>query len=202
MKRFLPGLILSISLLVATLACGIPTPTPTPPPTATEIVYFSKPARPYENESFSFTIPADWGTMEEVWEYVSTPGADYYGLGVGEIISIQYPAYQGQGDAFFGVASSPLADGETLESRFKQAYENPLPEIKGVIQQTFELGALSGLEISYDRPWGEPWWHFRDLWLEKDGSVYVLSCQTYYTRFDNYKTTFDTILNSFQFNGE
>ena len=182
-------------LLVGILACG----GLTPQPEATETLVFSRPARPYENENFSFTIPADWGTMEEVWKYVSTPGADYYGLGVGEIITIQYPAYQGQGDAFFAVAASPLADGETLESRFNKAYENPVPEIKGVIQQTFELGALSGLEISYDRPWGEPWWHFRDIWLEKDGMIYVLSCQTYITNFDDHAAIFDQILAGFQF---
>ncbi len=182
-------------LLVTTLACS----SLTPEPKATETIAFSKPARPYENENFSFTIPADWGTMEEVWKYVSTPGADYYGLGVGEIISIQFPAYQGQGGTFFTVSTSPLGDGETLESRFKQAYENPVPEIENVIEQTFERGTLSGLEISYDRPWGEPWWHFHDLWLEKGGSIYVLSSLTYINQFENNKAIFDQILDSFQF---
>ena len=155
--------------------------------------------RTYENENISFTIPSGWKTMEEIWDYSSPVQQEYYGLGVQEIVMIQYPASKGKGAVFFGVASSPLADGETLESRFKEAYESPLPEIEDSEWQPYELNDLSGFEITYRRPWGEPWWKFRDIWLEKDGLIYVLSFHASPASFNEYSEIFNEILKSFNF---
>jgi hypothetical protein len=178
-------------LLVTTLACRIVTPEPKEP--------ISTEARTYENEIFSFTIPAGWQTNEEIWESTITPGTDYLGLGVEEIISIQYPPHQGRFGGCLTVASSSLASGEDLESRFTQTYEYIIPEMKNVSKQLFERGTLSGLEITYQRPVGEPWWQFHDIWLEKDGSIYVLSFHTLTNGFEDYAAIFDQILDSFQF---
>lgn len=182
-------------LLVTSLACRFLTLEAK----ATETPVISTGTRTYENEIFSFTIPAGWGTMEEVWERPMPPEKDYYGLGLQEIITIQYPPDQGQGTGFFTVASSPLAGGEDLESRFTQAYELASPAIENVSKQLFERGTLSGHEITYKRPWGEPWWQFRDIWLEKDGLIYVLSFHTHINGFENYASVFDQILDNFRF---
>jgi len=58
---------------------------------------------------------------------------------------------------------------------------------------------LSGYEITYNRPWGEPWWKFQDIWLEKDNVIYVLSFHAPPTSFDTYNDVFEQILESFQF---
>ncbi len=155
--------------------------------------------RPFENESFTFTIPAGWQTMEEIWDRPAAIEQEHKGLGVNELILIQYPPEQGKGEAFFAVSSSPLANEQDLESRFTQAYQGLAPEIEDVSQQSFELGELSGYEISYRRPWGEPWWQFRDVWLEKDAVVYVLSFYASPDSFETYADPFDQILESFQF---
>lgn len=112
---------------------------------------------------------------------------------------IQYPPDQGKGRVFFVVASSPLAEGQDLESRFTQAYQMAVPEIENASQQLFERGELAGYEITYKRPWGEPWWQFRDVWLEKDGAIYVLSFYASPNSFESYTDTFDQILESFRF---
>lgn len=153
-------------------------------------------ARSYETEAVTFTIPAGWQTMEEVWDRPATPDKDYYGLGVQELVMIQYPPEQGAGKVFFAVASAPLADGEDLETRFTQAYARAVPEIEEVSRQAYQLGELSGYEITYRRPWGEPWWNFRDIWLEKDGVIYVLSLHATPNSFETYTDTFDEIVAS------
>ena len=183
-------------ILVASLACRFLTPEM--PATETPIVFTE--ARIYENEAFSFTIPAGWRTMEEVWERPMQPGRDFYGLGVEEVIQIQYPPEKGQGNTFFTVATSALAGGEDLESRFTQAYEKPVPEMEDVSKQIYQRGKLSGFEISYRRPWGEPWWQFHDIWLEKDAVIYVVSFQADPNAFGSRTETFDQILDSFRFN--
>lgn len=97
------------------------------------------------------------------------------------------------------MASSPLAEGESLESRFAQAYEGAVPEIRDAVQRPFEQGELSGYEMTYLRPWGEPWRQFRDIWVERDGVVYVLSFHTDPGDFESYSGTFQEILESFRF---
>ncbi len=112
---------------------------------------------------------------------------------------IQYPPNPGHGKMFFTVASSPLAAGQSLETCFAETYQAIDPQIKDASQQTYRSGTLSGLEKSYNRPWGEPWWQFRDVWLEKNGVIYILSCQTTPGSMTERSSTFDQILDSFQF---
>lgn len=156
-------------------------------------------SRTFENNAFSFAIPAHWKTMEEVWNRPDSSGQEYYGLGVQELVTVQYPTTPGNGKVFFAVASSQLQDGQDLESRFNQAYQMAIPEIEDEVKQPFEQDDLSGYEITYKRPWGEPWWKFRDIWLEKDNVIYVLSFHASPNSFDDYNDTIEQILESFQF---
>ena len=167
-------------LLFATLACRFGT-------------------RAYENDTFSFTIPSGWRTSEEVWDRPRQPEKEYYGLGVQEIITLQYPSGQGKGKAFFSVAASPLTDNKDLETHFTLAYQNAIPEVEDVSIQLFERGPLSGHEIFYRHPWGEPWWQFHDIWLEKAGMVYVISFHAAPNAFETYADTYEQTLDSFQF---
>lgn len=209
-------------LLIASLACrlapgeGGGTATEPPPPTAPPAAgsEISKPTetlssatetpaptqgRVFETEAFSFIIPPGWATGEEVWGESAATGRDYYGLGVQEVVMIQYPAEPGRGQAFFAVASAPLGTGEDLEARFTEAYRSAVPEIVDASTRPFEQGALTGYEITYRRPWGEPWWQFRDIWLEREGTVYVLSFHASPHTFANYAETFERIIASFRF---
>lgn len=165
------------------------------------LVSCASPAKPrtFENDAFSFTIPAHWNTIEEIWNRPDSSAQEYYGLGVQELVAIQYPSIRGKGEAFFAVASSQLQDGQDLESRFNQAYQLVAAEIRDAVKQSFEHGDLSGYEITYNRPWGEGWWKFRDIWLEKDNVIYVLSFHASPNSFENYNDVFEQILESFQF---
>ncbi len=101
--------------------------------------------------------------------------------------------------AYFAVASSPLAGGPDLNTRFQQTYDPLIPDLREVSQTTFDNDSLSGLEITYQRPWGEPWWQFRDIWLEKDAVIYVLSFHGSPTDFEKYQDDLNLILQSFEF---
>ena len=186
-------------LLFTSLACRFLIPNWEEPPTIISPPFESP--RSFENENFSFTIPAGWQTMEELWEQPQEPGRDYYALGVGEIIMITSAHEQADGpySAYFAVASSPLAGGTNLKARFHQTYDPLIPELREVSQQKFDNGTLSGLEITYQRPWGEPWWQFRDIWLEKDAVIYVLSFHAAPNDFEQHQGDFASILNSFSF---
>lgn len=92
-----------------------------------------------------------------------------------------------------------IAAGTDLETRFEQTYNPLIPDLREVSQAGFDQGGLTGFEISYQRPWGEPWWQFRDIWLEKGAMIYVLSFHAPPAAFDKYRDDFDLILKSFNF---
>jgi hypothetical protein len=186
-------------LLFATLACQLLFPNGGEPPTPVSPPFGSP--RLFENDQFGFTIPAGWQTMEELWDQPQETGRDYYRLGVEEIIMITNARVQGDGlySSYFAVAASPLAGGIDLETRFQHTYDPLISELREVSQQKFDDGTLSGWEITYQRPWGEPWWQFQDLWVEKDALVYVLSFHDAPKGFEKHQDEFDLILNSFRF---
>lgn len=128
----------------------------------------------YQNLAFTFEIPAGWQLMSDLWPNYAA-GRDYYQLGVTEIVMITTARKQGEFGAYFAVASAPLPPDISLEDLFHQAYAPILDQVTDQSEAAVELAGMTGYEMRYRRPWGEPWWWFQDLWLEKDGTVYVLS---------------------------
>lgn len=59
-------------------------------------------ARTFEHEAFTFVIPAGWKTKAEVFGRSASTGEEYYGLGVREMVTIQYPARRGRGGVLCG----------------------------------------------------------------------------------------------------
>ena len=172
---------------------------PTAVPFASDVPKATVTGNTFEDEKFSFTMPKGWKTHEEVWGTPMLTGQNYYGLGVTTVVTIQFPGGQGKGRAFFSVATSPLAGGVDLEERFTKAYTDTMPEIVEASRGTFTQNGLSGFEIIYDRPWGEPWWTFHDIWLEKDAVIYVLSFHSLKGASDDYADVTGDLVSSFQF---
>lgn len=181
--------------LIVTLACQAQTIGRR----ATETMAVPLTDRTYENDAFRFTIPAGWQTHEEVWGRPMQEDQDYYGLGLNAVITIQYPPGQGQGNAFFAVATAPLTAEEDLEAQYERAYIQAVPAVEDESRQLYEHKDISGFEITYKRPWGEPWWRFRDIWLQRGGVVYVLSFHASPASYETYQDTLDQIVDSFSF---
>lgn len=183
-------------LLVITVSCGTPSigiqPTNNPDSTTPEVapsVIATKKGN-YETDVYRFTIPEGWG--------LTLSQGEHYDLGVQKNITIHDKSNSKKSVAFFSISSASMSDGETLQSRFDQAYKKG-PEIENAVTNPLESDELSGIDITYGRPWGEPRWIFHDVWLEKDGVVYVLTFQSYPNTYETHAETFDSILDSFSF---
>ncbi len=150
----------------------------------------------FDNPAFSFDYPKIWQTMEELWgfEYLED---NYYGLGMQEIIMVTSASKKGGTGAYFAVASKALTEGETLESLFHSTYDPIKDDFREVSEKTTTVNGVPAFEISYQRPWGEPWWQFRDVWLEKEGAVFLLSFHCPPGSVEKYQEDLDYILNSF-----
>jgi len=152
--------------------------------------------RQFDQPAFSFTYPEDWRLMSEVFEYYQS-GRDYYKLGVAEQVMVTSAQKPGESGAYFAVASAPLPAGSDLETVFQQTYAAIADELREVSEAPIQLGEQQAYSITYQRPWGEPWWQFQDVWLEKDGTMYVLSFHAAPARFQEYMDEFESILDQF-----
>ena len=151
----------------------------------------------YNDSSFSFQYPKTWQTMTDLWGDRYQPGQEYYQLGVNEIIMVTSVQKQGESGAWFAVASTPLAGTIDLESVAREAYAPFMDTLQDYAERNTTVAGAEGFEVAYKRPWGEPWWQFRDIWLMKDSVLYVLSFHTYPNSFDSFQEDFEFILNSF-----
>lgn len=150
----------------------------------------------YQGAAFSFTYPADWQTMAELFGAYE-PGREYYGLGFSEQVMVTSARKKGEAGVYFAVATRPLAAGERLEEVFHDTYAKISTEIRDASEATISIAGQQGYLMSYRRPWGEPWWQFDDAWLEQDGVIYLLSAHAY--RLEEHRETIDAILESFTF---
>jgi hypothetical protein len=152
--------------------------------------------RQFEDPAFSFSYPPDWKLMSEIFD-VYQPGRDYYDLGLNEIVMVTSAQKKGEFGVYFAVASAPLPVGSDLETVFRQTYADIADQLRDVSEQPAQLGDRPAYSITYQRPWGEPWWQFRDVWLEKDGTIYLLSFHAAPASFQEYVAELDTILDQF-----
>jgi len=144
----------------------------------------------YQTDLYRFNIPDGWGVTESQ--------AEHYDLNTKKNVTIHNKSSAKESAAFFTISSAPIANGETLQSLFDQAYKKG-PEIENAIVNTYEKDTFSGIDVTYGRPWGEPRWLFHDIWLENGGSVYVLTAQSYPNSYETHADTFDSIMESFSF---
>lgn len=147
--------------------------------------------RTFENDEFILTVPAGWG--------MRMSGRDYYDLGTTEVITFHDDPLITEAGAFLTISVDTLEAGADLQSRVDAAYAVQQTAIEEMAQQPYEQDGLTGIEATYRRPWGEPWWRFRDVWFEVDGVCYLLSFQASPNTFEDNAEVFDAILKSFRF---
>jgi hypothetical protein len=95
------------------------------------------------------------------------------------------------------VASAPSAGAIDLESVVRETYTPFMDTLQDYAERNTTVAGIDGFEVTYKRPWGEPWWRFRDIWLVNDSVLYLLSFHAYPTSFDSFQEDFDFILNNF-----
>lgn len=133
--------------------------------------------------------------MSELWGTYQLK-EDFYGLGAQELVALTSVRKKGETGIWFSVARKPL-NSELFTTLIENTYAQANPEIVERQQSTVQLGGLTAQAFRYRRPWGEPWWEFYDLWVEKDTTAYLLSFHA--LSLDEFQAEIDLILQSFSF---
>lgn len=184
MRRLLPLTVLAVVLA----ACATPTvtgppkspPTPTSPPGVTEFLF--------EHERFTFVYPSNWTNREDRYPGFVQPNPEF---------GTEEPALvSGDGLSFF-IGLRSLPEGTDLQTLVDETYARLLED--GLIEEMLSEGEASLDELPawervYKRFWGEPLIQQRDLWAERDGQVYVVSCRASPSGFDGLMPLCDQIL--------
>ena len=97
--------------------------------------------------------------------------------------------------------SHPLAEGESLTKMMAASYEYLHANYSEyeISQQEIEFQDQPAVEKIYRRPRGEAWYQLRDTWLEREGTVWIISCSTIPDHYDEMLPAFDAALNGLHF---
>ena len=149
----------------------------------------------FENDKLSFDYPRDWGTLSEIWPE-HEPGHDE-ALNADEVAGVALP----RSSMSVRVYSRKLPPGSSLKSVYEETYENTwisqYVKSHTISEGTITVDGVTAYERVYKRPHGEPWYQIRDVWLEKGGRIYILSCWATPDSFDEAQHEFNLIINSF-----
>ncbi|MHB0859149.1 MAG: PsbP-related protein [Anaerolineae bacterium] len=173
-------------LVVVLLACCAPATTA---PTATG---GSRDSARIEHAEFAFDYPADWANRAERYpDYIP----HYPQFDTDE------PAQVSKAPAIFWVGTRALPGGSTIETLFRGIYADMEAKgllVKVIAEEKTTVDGHPALSIIYEQFWGEPLVRQRDLWVEKDGRVYVLSCRSRPSAFDEAIVQCDAIVETFE----
>jgi len=99
------------------------------------------------------------------------------------------------------VMRKAIPSGSSLEEVYRSTYaEQVLAYPEAAKDGVSQLGGQPALERTYPYYSGEPRYDIRELWVERDGWVYILSLRSQYTNKTNLdRPGFKTIEESFQF---
>ncbi len=86
---------------------------------------------------------------------------------------------------------------EVYEQSYQNSWIREYVEENTISEGTTTVDGVTAYEKGYKRPHGEPWYQMRDVWLEKDGEDYILSCWAIPDDFDEAQEDFNLIIESF-----
>lgn len=159
----------------------------------------------YNDQEISFNYPSHWMTFTDFWP--NTYGSPYKAsidrnLNATEIMGVLNPrTTSNQLKYSTSVKIEKKNMTNNLKDTFDQTY-NSLKQDKGelyqeISQKTFMVDGVVAYEKVYKIPHGEPWFQVRDVWIEKNGMIYILSCWCIPEDFNKSQDDFNLIINSF-----
>jgi hypothetical protein len=164
-------------------------------------------AKHFDNGEFSFDYPGDWQTFTEFWpsaygfpyKAVRDPELDAEQL-TGVLVPSSQPM-QPQKLVFWTsvrIETKVLPAGDSLQEVYERTYSQGYPKSNSISDKTLPVNGVTALEKMYRKPHGEPWYQVREVWLQKNGKIYIISCWAFPSSFDANQPAFNLIVDSFR----
>lgn len=124
----------------------------------------------YQNDLFKFPLRSGW-KVKEAPLATGSNALNYYRLDLEIIVQV----YRSNSNDTITIAKRVLPAGSDLEKEFEATYQKIQNDIRKDTRGEGIMDQQKALVREYERPWGEPWIRFRDVWIEKGGTIFVLS---------------------------
>lgn len=159
----------------------------------------------FETDEIVFAYPEKWVNSSYFWpshfgfdyNYVNDPD-----LSAQELAFVLDPNSSTNNEKYttwVKVKKRTITSDFSLEQAFYETYDKNFTSYKIISNQSTRLGMnTTAYEIIYQKYRGELLYQVRDVWQEKNGSIYIISC---WTLPSNYQTTngyFQTVINTLQ----
>lgn len=165
---------------------------------ASSIQALSPPFIHYESSEFSLDYPAEWKMISNIFP-AYRPAVDPE-RGTEEVFAVADPRTATPWEKYtvsFTVSRKTGRKAAELESAFSAARAG-LDRRRVISERKLEINGVPAREIVYRKPRGENWYTVRDVWLAKNGTIYLLSCRALPGDFDGYQRSFDLLVDSFR----
>lgn len=158
---------------------------------------------PVVNLLFTIDIPQGWQAFFEETPEMLPPldlGADLFGVIVNndQVLNTEHGSYYTYS---VSVLRKKIPQESSLTEVYQQTYQRIVLAYPESVEETsIMLGGMKGIERIYSHYRGEFRYDVRDVWIEKDGYAFILSCRCLYSsECDLYSEDFEYILHSFGF---
>lgn len=146
----------------------------------------------YENDEIAFNYPANWKTSSNF----------YYDriLNASEVVEVLDPEsgdFQLKYTTLVRIERKNMIPDQNLKQVFNDTYSSfNQSNIQFLSEKSTTVDGVIAYEKIYKMPHGEPWYQIRDVWLEKNGKIYIICCWTLPGNFEKAQKEFDMIINS------
>jgi hypothetical protein len=165
--------------------------TPTPEPTLTPTPFPASMLRHYENDVMAF----DYLKGMNFYDAGDSTFQCYpdFQLGGEMVVGLGDPKFTGFGNYYRSIRifRQPMPSGSNLETVMLDAYrqvEDKFPRDQGEMDATgpVTVAGLSAFQWTYQVHSGEAAYELRDVWIPKDGELFIITIWTEYTNPDDF----------------
>lgn len=153
--------------------------------------------RRFENGEILFEYPRDWESFAQIWTDFK-PGHDVE-LDADLVVGVADTGTAVVFERFttsVRVLSREMPADSSLGEVVEQAYRDMSIE-EAISEDTTAVDDVTAYEWVYLKFYGERLYRFREVWLEKGGQIYIVSCRSTPDAVDEAEEDFNAIIGSF-----
>jgi PsbP-like protein len=163
----------------------------------------------FQNKEIYFSYPSSWVSFSDFWPsnfgFSYKPSTDQE-LNATVITGVLDPKSNTPIEKYStSVKIETKNNSGTLKETFDNTYSSLSHSSKASGKSLFQniseriltVDGVSAYEKVYKIPHGEPYYQIRDVWIYKNGKIYIISCRAFPNNFNQSQNDFDIIINSF-----
>jgi hypothetical protein len=157
----------------------------------------------FETDEITFAYPEKWVNSSNFWashfgfNYIYAQDPDLDAQELAFVLDPDSATKNEKYTTWLKVEKKVKTSDSSLEQVFNETYGNQFTSYKKISNQSTRLGMnTTAYEIVYQKYHGNLLYQVRDVWQEKKGSIYIISCWTLPSNYQKVNGYFQTVINT------